>query len=120
MESSENRLSPCPKSPNCVSSLSKNPKHAIEPLHYRGSQVEARQRLIEILENTKRVRVILAEPNYIHAEARSHFFKFVDDVEFVFPEEENIIHLKSASRIGYSDLGANRKRIERIRRDFDR
>lgn len=120
MENSENRLSPCPKSPNCVSSLGADRKHAIEPLHYRGSRVEARQRLIDILEKTKGVRVTIAETNYIRAEARSQFFKFVDDVEFLFPKEENIIHVRSASRSGYSDLGANRKRVERIRKAFEK
>ncbi len=119
MQDSGNKLSPCPPAPNCVSSLSEDRKHSIEPLRYIGSRDEARQRLIGILDKLKRVRVTLAETDYIHAEFRSLIFQFVDDVEFLFPDEGNIIHLKSASRIGYSDLGANRKRVERIRLAFE-
>ncbi|CAB1059228.1 hypothetical protein D1BOALGB6SA_3986 [Olavius sp. associated proteobacterium Delta 1] len=49
----------------------------------------------------------------------SLIFQFVDDVELLFSDEKNLIHVKSASRIGYSDLGANRKRVERIRLAFE-
>jgi len=119
MPNSEDRLSPCPSSPNCVSSLARDRKHAIEPLRYSGSRDEARQRLIGILDKLARVNVALAETDYIHAEFRSLIFRFVDDVEFLLPEKGNIIHVKSASRVGYSDLGANRKRVERIRSVFE-
>ncbi len=113
-----NRLTPCPSSPNCVSSLSKDRKHAIEPLRYNDSRDEALNRLIGILDKLKRVRVTIAERDYIPAEFRSRIFGFVDDAEFLFSDEEKMVHVKSASRIGYSDLGANRKRIERLRRAF--
>jgi len=119
MQNSKNKLSPCPSSPNCVSSLSEDRKHSIEPLQFTGSRDEARQKLLGILEKLKRARVTRSETDYIHAEFRSAIFQFVDDVEFLFAEEGNIIHLKSASRVGYSDLGANRKRVERIRSAFE-
>ena len=112
-------MSPCPSSPNCVSSLSEDRKHFIEPLQFNGSRDEARQELLGILEKQKGVRVTRSETDYIHAEFRSLILKFVDDVEFLFTEEGNIIHVKSASRVGYSDLGANRRRIERIRSVFE-
>jgi len=119
MQDSGHKLSPCPSSPNCVSSLAEDRKHAIEPLRYSGSRDEARQRLADILDKLARVNVTLAETDYIHAEFRSLIFRFVDDVEFLLPEKGNIIHVKSASRVGYSDLGANRKRVERIRSVFE-
>ncbi len=53
--------------------------------------------------------------NYIHTLSRSRIFKFVDDVEFYFPPNESVIHLRSASRVGQSDLGVNRRRLEQIR-----
>jgi uncharacterized protein (DUF1499 family) len=40
---------------------------------------------------------------------------FVDDLEFYFPREESVIHLRSAARLGESDLGVNRRRLEQIR-----
>jgi len=113
-----NKSLPCPDSPNCVSSLSTDKSHFIEPLHYAGSLVDARQRLINILQNTKRVRLAKIETDYIHAEFRSAVFQFVDDVEFYFPPEKTIIHIKSASRTGYYDFGANRRRLERLRSAF--
>ena len=119
MHNPGNRLTPCPSSPNCVSSLSRDRNHAIEPLQFTGSGDEARQRLAGILAKMKRARVTVAERDYIHAEFRSRIFRFVDDVEFWFSDEKKIIHVKSASRIGYSDLGANRRRVERLRRAFE-
>ena len=106
------QFSPCPDSPNCVSSQSTDKARFIEPLHYAGSLADARQKLIDILENTKRVRMVKVETDYIHAEFRSLIFRFVDDVEFYFPPDETIIHVKSASRTGYYDFGANRRRVE--------
>jgi uncharacterized protein (DUF1499 family) len=109
---------PCPDSPNCVSSLSTEKAHFIEPLHYTGSLADARQKLIDILQNTKQVRLNKIETDYIHAEFRSLVFRFVDDVEFYFPPEKSIIHVKSASRSGYYDFGVNRRRVERLRAAF--
>ena len=78
------RISPCPDSPNCVSSQSNDSAHFIEPLRYTGNLADARQKLIELLENSKRTRLISVETDYIHAEFRSLIFNFVDDVEFYF------------------------------------
>jgi uncharacterized protein (DUF1499 family) len=119
MKDTGNRLTPCPSSPNCVSSLSEDRKHAIEPLQYTGSRDEARNRLIGLLDKQAAARVTINEKDYIQVEFHSQIFRFIDDVEFLFSDEEKIIHVKSASRIGYSDLGANRKRVERMRRAFE-
>ena len=62
--------------------------------------------------------VIEENDEYIHAEVRSSFFKFVDDIEFYFPKDKNIIHVKSFARTGYSDFGVNKKRMEKIRVKF--
>jgi uncharacterized protein (DUF1499 family) len=119
MHNPANRLTPCPPSPNCVSSLSKDRKHAIDPLRYSGSRDDAAKKLLGILEKQKAAHVTIAEPGYFHAEFRSRIFRFVDDVEFLFSDENKTIHVKSASRRGYSDLGANRRRVERLRRAFE-
>lgn len=114
-------LTPCPKTPNCVNSQAVGEKQYIQPIRYSGTQQEARARLLQILDSLKRTKILTAQENYIRAEFTSALFRFVDDVEFYFPEEqagETVIHIRSASRIGYSDLGANRKRIERIRSKF--
>jgi uncharacterized protein (DUF1499 family) len=114
-----NRLSPCPDSPNCVSSLSTDPARLIEPLRYTGNLADVRQKLIDLLKNSKRTRLISVEMDYIHAEFRSLIFNFVDDIEFYFSSEDRIIHLRSASRTGYYDFGVNRRRVERLRGIFE-
>ena len=116
-------LTPCPKTPNCVNSQAVGEKQYIQPFRYAGTRQEARARLLQILDSSKRAKILTARENYIRAEFTSALFRFVDDVEFYFPEEragEKVIHIRSASRIGYSDLGANRKRIERIRSKFEK
>jgi apolipoprotein D and lipocalin family protein len=112
-------LTPCPKSPNCVSSLAEDKQHFIEPIPYKGETAVTRHELLEILNSFKRVRVVKLEEDYIHAEFVSFIFRFVDDVEFAFDDVKKIIQVKSASRTGYSDLGVNRRRIEKIRELYD-
>ena len=114
-----NKLTPCPDTPNCVSSLAEDKKHFIEPISYQGENAVAQHELLGILNSFKRVRVVRIEEDYIHAEFVSFIFRFVDDVEFYFDNAKKLIQVKSASRTGYSDLGVNRRRIEEIRKQFD-
>ena len=111
-------LSPCPKSPNCVSSLSEDESHYVKPLAYEGTVEKAKKKLIGVISSMKRSEIVAAEDNYLHATFVSFLFRFVDDVEFYFDNDRRIIHLRSASRTGYSDLGINRKRVEEIRKRF--
>jgi uncharacterized protein (DUF1499 family) len=113
------RLAACPDSPNCVSSQSADPRHAIDPLRYEGTAQEARERLVKAISGMKRARIVMAEEWYIHAEFTSAFFRFVDDVEFLLDDGTRTIHVRSASRVGYSDFGVNRRRVEEIRSRFD-
>jgi len=116
----QGKLSPCPDSPNCVSSQSSDPSHYVEPLSYTDSRLDAKTRLLKIIESMPRTQIISNTDNYLHAEFTSLIFRFVDDVEFLFDEEQNLIQVRSASRVGYSDLGMNRKRIEALRQKFRR
>ncbi|MCU0598005.1 MAG: DUF1499 domain-containing protein [Desulfobacterales bacterium] len=112
-------LPPCPNRPNCVSSQSTDPRHAIEPLRYDIPISKAHQKLLKILKNMPRTKIIKEKANYIHAECRTRFLRFVDDLEFLVDDTDAIIHVRSASRVGYSDLGVNRKRVEQFRREFE-
>jgi uncharacterized protein (DUF1499 family) len=112
------QLTPCPSAPNCVNSQAKDKAHYIEPIMTTGTPLEVKTRLLKTLNEMDRTKVIVAQDHYISAEFTSKVFRFVDDVEFYFPEtksNEMTIFVRSASRVGYSDLGANRKRIELIR-----
>ncbi len=111
------RLAPCPESPNCVSSYETDAEHGIDPLQFTGSVVEARSRLKEVVAAMPRTSLITEEDNYLHFEFRSRVFRFVDDVEFLF-DQNGTINLRSASRVGHSDLGVNRNRVEEIRAHF--
>ena len=117
----DSKLMPCPKTPNCVSSQAHDEKHYIEPINYSGARQAAHDRLLQIIRSEKRTEILTDQEDYIRVEFTSALFRFVDDVEFYFPKEsagDKVIHVRSASRIGNSDLGANRKRIERIRSEF--
>jgi uncharacterized protein (DUF1499 family) len=114
----EGRLAPCPDSPNCVSSQSADAKHGIDPIAYTTSVEEARNRLEKIVRAMPRTKAVRLEEDYICLECSSRLFRFVDDVEFWFDDASKVIHCRSASRKGYSDLGVNRKRVERIREQF--
>lgn len=111
-------LSPCPTSPNCVSTQSADERHRIEPLEYSGSQSEAKAKLLVVIRSMKRAAIVEDNGGYLHVTFTSALFRFVDDVEFYFPGGEQIIQARSASRAGYYDFGVNRKRIERIRSLF--
>jgi len=115
------QLTPCPDTPNCVNSQAQDEEHAIAPIAATGTLSEVKIDLLEVLDNSKGSNIIAARDNYIRAEFTSNIFRFVDDVEFYIPEQttkELRIQVRSASRVGYSDFGVNRKRIEKIRRKF--
>ena len=114
----DGRLRPCPDKPNCVSTQDTGDRHRIEPIRYAGTQEEARERLLRIIGQTDRATLVKAEAGYLHVEFRSAFFRFVDDVEFLFDDDAKLIHFRSASRTGYYDFNINRKRMEDIRRRF--
>jgi apolipoprotein D and lipocalin family protein len=115
----EARLEKCPKTPNCVSSVDSSRGHYIAPLKFSGSTKDARYRLLEVLNQFDGARVMKFESNLIEAEFISAIFRFVDDVEFHLDDKQKIIHVRSASRVGFSDLGVNRRRIEKIRKLFN-
>ncbi len=71
--------------------------------------------LIEILENTPRLKIIKKERNYIHAVATSRIMKFIDDIEIRNLHEDNILQVKSSSRLGIYDLGVNKRRVQTLR-----
>ncbi len=114
----DGNLAACPDRPNCVSSLSDDKGHFIAPLTYDGSMAEASARLLSVLEQMKGVKIVSRTDTSIHTEFTSTVFGFVDDVDFRFDAADRRIDLRSASRVGYTDFGVNRKRIEEIRRRF--
>ncbi len=111
----DGRLAPCPPTPNCVSSQSTDRDHEIAPLSYSSSMPEAMVDLKKIIQRMKRTRIVSETDSYLYVEFTSALWRFVDDVEFSFDDASKTIQVRSASRLGKSDFGVNRKRIEMIR-----
>ncbi len=103
------RLAPCPESPNCVSSFATDETHRIEPLTATLADVE------QVLRGLDEANIIEVADGYLYAEFTSRIMGFVDDVEFQADPASGLINVRSASRLGYGDFGANRSRIESIR-----
>ncbi len=112
------KLHPCPDSPNCVTSFTVDDRHRIAPLVFADAPDRAFARLKETLERRGDVTVIEQSPTYLRVELRTKLF--VDDGEFLLDVGQHLIHLRSASRLGWSDLGKNRDRMEAIRTEFNR
>lgn len=111
------QLRRCPSSPNCVCSEGETDEHAIDPLRFNGSPEAAWKHLIAVIEATPNARVISQEQDYLRVEFVTPLMRYVDDVEFRLTPE--VIHVRSASRVGHSDLGANRTRVESLRAAFE-
>ena len=111
----DGKFHPCPKSPNCVSTQSTDEKHRMEPIQYSSTVDEAKVKIKNIITSFKRTKLITETENYLHFEFRTATFKFVDDVEFYLDDKEKLIHFRSAARLGWSDMGVNRKRMGKIR-----
>lgn len=110
----------CPDTPNFVSSMEIGTSRYVEPLRYQGLIEEAKKRLLEVINSFGRTRVLENTDTYVKAAFTSFLFRFTDDVEFHIDDEKKLIQLKSASRVGYSYLGADRRRCEAIRKRFNR
>ena len=108
-------LKPCPASPNCVNSDATGALHGIDPLRPTGELTSAWEALISHLERQPNTKIIVRQPDYLAAEYRTRYLRFVDDVEFEQRPAEGVIAMRSASRVGFSDLGVNRRRLEKLR-----
>lgn len=117
---SRGEFAPCPSSPNCVSTMETTEGHAIEPIRYDGSREGALSVILKYLNvpNVEKISIVTSSDEYIHAVFVTPTMKFRDDVEFYLPDGKGIVHFRSVSRVGHSDLGQNRKRMEAFRRAF--
>lgn len=111
------QFQPCSKKPNNVSSMTapSDPQHFIEPLQYQGTRDSVQTKLKAIIQSQPRTAFVTEKNDYWHVTFKTAVMRFTDDVEFYFPEGENLVHVRSASRVGYSDWGVNRKRVEALR-----
>lgn len=92
--------------------------HFVEPFRFEGDAETAWKRLVEVVKSQPRVRVTEESGTYLHAECTTRLMRYVDDLEFLLRPAEGRIDVRSASRIGRTDFGVNRKRVEGLRREF--
>lgn len=116
----DGKLHPCPKRHYCVSTQSDKSVEVnyIEPIAYDSTMEEAKIKIKNIINSLKRTKLLKEEENYLHFLFTTALFRFKDDVEFLFDDNEKFIHFKSQSRIGGYDWNTNRNRMEKIRNLF--
>lgn len=112
------RFTPCPSAPHCVSSQASgiSPRH-VAPFRYTSDTKQARQALLDVLRNSDKAKVVSNEDTFVHATFHTTV-GFVDDVTFIVHPNKKYIDVKSSSRVGYYDFGVNRRRVERLRKQF--
>ena len=115
----EGRFYPCAKNA-CVSTMANkdNEKRYIEPIKYNISMAEAKSKIKQIIESLKRTQLLEDNGDYLRFQFTTGLFRFKDDVEFLFNDNDKVIHFRSQSRLGGYDYGTNRNRMEKIRELF--
>ena len=108
------------KTPNSVVSEGIDSTHPayVAPIAFTGDPRAALAKLGSVLQALDRVIIIRVEETYLYAEFRSKTFGYIDDFEARVDAAASVIHLRSASRLGHSDRGFNRARVEMIRTKF--
>ena len=109
-----------PASPNCVNSQADkdDAQHYIDPLQYSIKETVLLEHIDAVLAETARTQILLAKDDYFHVEFTTLLLRFKDDFEIYIDSDKKLMHFRSASRIGHSDFGANRKRVEKFKKDL--
>jgi len=115
----EGKLSACKAAPNCVCSEHKDDKeHYVDPIElYIKNNIE-NMPIIKNIISGMGGRIESEKDNYLSATFTSDIFKFVDDLEIRMDMSQGVAHVRSRSRVGYADFNANKKRIEKIRKQY--
>jgi uncharacterized protein (DUF1499 family) len=111
----DGKLQPCPSTPNCVCSDEREPSHYVDPLTLAPGAENVWREVHDLVVAMPGTRIVEERGTYLHAECRSAVFRFVDDLELDLRVDAGIIAIRSASRLGYSDMGVNRRRVGRLR-----
>lgn len=114
----EGQLTPCPDSPNCVCSHDTSESARIEPLPWTGEVDSTRECLLDAAETIPRCDLYESRDDYLRFVVTSALLRFKDDLEFLISPADRCVHVRSASRVGYSDLGVNRERVEQFRKAY--
>ena len=105
------KLADCPKSPNCVCTQATSESHQRAAILCPGDAATTMKRVKSTIGSMPRTRIVEESENYLRVEFTTAIMRYVDDVEFLIDDSAGVVHFRSASRVGYSDMGANRKRM---------
>ena len=111
---SDPQLKPCPESPNCVSTQTQQKSKQMDPIPFALDIKEIVKIIKSVVEGLPNTRLEKESDHYLHYTFKSKIFRFTDDVEFLIDAEQKLIHFRSASRTGYSDMGVNKKRMTEL------
>jgi uncharacterized protein (DUF1499 family) len=114
----DGKLKPAPRTPNAVSSQTDpatDAAHYIAPLACHGDSEGTWTRLVQLVRALPGVEIVTRADGYLHAECSSKLLGFIDDLECLLDRGVDVIHVRSAARLGRSDFGVNRARIETLR-----
>ncbi|MFT6407883.1 MAG: hypothetical protein ACJAQ6_001299 [Arenicella sp.] len=111
----DGKLADLPRSPNAVSSQTSQSAKRVEALPLKGSVVATKASIIDCLGKMGGNNIATQTDDYIHVVFTSRLLRFKDDVEFYIDASAGQLHFRSGSRVGYSDMGANRKRYQAFR-----
>ncbi|RLT99260.1 DUF1499 domain-containing protein [Ketobacter sp.] len=113
----QDKLGNCPDKPNCISSNAEEEDREYPPIRFEGDPAAAKRKLLGVINSYPRTTITQDKDNYLRVEFETAVFGFVDDAEFLILD--NRILVRSASRVGYSDLGKNRSRMKDIQAQFE-
>ncbi len=114
----EGRLRPCPNTPNCVCSEDRGRSSFIEPLTFKDSPKHSWESIKSVIRDMGG-NIEQEQDGYIRATFTTTFFRFIDDLELRMDETNKIFQVRSTSRVGHSDMGTNRRRVENLRARFN-
>lgn len=115
---SNGSLAQLPKTPNAVSSQTSDLHKKVDSLPFNENLTQSKNSLKLVLAGFENLDIIDERKNYLHAVSTSKTMRFHDDIEFFFDERSKVVHFRSASRVGFSDMNVNRKRYERLRKEY--
>lgn len=108
------QLKECPDSPNCVSTQTEQKSKKMDPITFALGPEEVKKIIKNVVESFPRTALESESTHYLHFTFKSRIFGFTDDVEFVLDPKDKLVHFRSASRTGYSDMGVNKERMTEI------
>ncbi len=105
-------LPPCGALPNCVNSHSGEGGSAIAPMY---ATAEQWQELKQWLATQDNWTITVEAADFVQSIVKTPLMRFRDDVQLLHNPQTGVIQVRSSSRLGISDMGTNRSRIERLR-----